>query len=106
MRPLQTEIIEKLGVQPAIDPASEIKRSVTLLKDYLKRTGLKSLVLGISGGQDSTLAGKLAQFAVEQLREETGMASINLSLCGYHIMNKLMSQTLWQLLNGKRLIKQ
>ncbi|WP_258088756.1 ammonia-dependent NAD(+) synthetase [Weissella fangxianensis] len=72
MRPLQTEIIEKLGVQPTIDPESEIKRSVTLLKDYLKQTGLKTLVLGISGGQDSTLAGKFAQFAVEQLREETG----------------------------------
>lgn len=72
MRPLQTEIIEKLGVQPTIDPETEIKRSVALLKDYLKRTGLKSLVLGISGGQDSTLAGKIAQFAVEQLREETG----------------------------------
>lgn len=72
MRPLQAEIIETLGVQPTIDPATEIKRSITLLKDYLKQTGLKTLVLGISGGQDSALAGKLAQFAVEQLREETG----------------------------------
>ncbi|SUG69928.1 NAD synthetase [Salmonella enterica subsp. enterica] len=33
---------------------------------------MKSLVLGISGGQDSTLAGKLSQMAIAELREETG----------------------------------
>ncbi len=33
---------------------------------------MKSLVLGISGGQDSTLAGKLSQMAITELREETG----------------------------------
>jgi NAD+ synthase len=42
------------------------------LKAYLAKTGLKTLVLGISGGQDSTLAGKMSQVAVEELREETG----------------------------------
>ena len=30
------------------------------------------MVLGISGGQDSTLAGKLAQMAVNELNEEAG----------------------------------
>lgn len=29
-------------------------------------------MLGISGGQDSTLAGKLSQMAIAELREETG----------------------------------
>lgn len=72
MRELQKEIIATLGVQPTIDPATEIKRSVDLLKDYLLKTGMKTLVLGISGGQDSTLAGKLSQMAVEELRAETG----------------------------------
>ena len=33
---------------------------------------MKALVLGISGGQDSSLAGRLSQLAVEKLREETG----------------------------------
>ena len=28
--------------------------------------------MGISGGQDSTLAGRLAQLAVEEMRAETG----------------------------------
>jgi NAD+ synthase len=33
---------------------------------------LRSFVLGISGGQDSTLTGKLAQLAVNELNEEAG----------------------------------
>ncbi|RFU68668.1 ammonia-dependent NAD(+) synthetase [Bacillus sp. V59.32b] len=73
MRPLQKQIIEKLLVQPTIDPESEFRRSVDFLKDYLKKhTFLKSLVLGISGGQDSTLGGYMAQTAVNELNEETG----------------------------------
>ncbi|CAH0416551.1 ammonia-dependent NAD(+) synthetase [Periweissella fabaria] len=73
MRALQAEIIEKLGVQPTVDPQVEIRRSVDFLKDYLlDNPFLKTLVLGISGGQDSTLAGKLAQIAINELREETG----------------------------------
>lgn len=36
---------------------------------------MKTFVLGISGGQDSTLAGRLAQLAMEEMRAETGDAS-------------------------------
>ena len=36
---------------------------------------MKTFVLGISGGQDSTLAGRLAQLAMEEMRSETGDAS-------------------------------
>lgn len=73
MRPLQEKIIRELKVQPQIDPAIEVERTLVFLKDYLKANpGLKSYVLGISGGQDSTLAGKLAQMAISQLRQETG----------------------------------
>jgi len=43
---------------------------VDFLVDYLEKTGAKGYVLGISGGQDSTLAGKLAQLAVEKTREQ------------------------------------
>ena len=68
---LQEEIISQLGVKPIIDPEEEIRKSVDLLKAYLKSTLLKSYVLGISGGQDSTLAGRLAQLAVEEMRAET-----------------------------------
>lgn len=73
MRPLQETIIQALHVQPTIDPAVEIARSVDFLKAYLKKNqGLKTYVLGISGGQDSTLAGALCERAVQALREETG----------------------------------
>lgn len=71
MRPLQKEIVKKLLVQPTIDPKMEFRKSVDLLKNYLKKnTFLKSFVLGISGGQDSTLAGYIAQVAVNELNQE------------------------------------
>lgn len=73
MRPLQAEIIKTLRVQAEIDPQAEIRRSVDFMKAYLKKHSfLKALVLGISGGQDSTLAGKLSQMAISELRQETG----------------------------------
>ncbi|WP_143463887.1 ammonia-dependent NAD(+) synthetase [Levilactobacillus enshiensis] len=73
MRAMQKEIIEALRVQPSIDPATEVRRSVDFLKDYLKRYDfMKTLVLGISGGQDSTLSGILCEMAVTELRRETG----------------------------------
>lgn len=70
---LQQEIIEALGVKPSINVQEEIRTSVDFLKSYLKSNpALKALVLGISGGQDSTLAGKLSQIAISELREESG----------------------------------
>lgn len=69
---LQKEIIKELGVKPTIDPKAEIRVSIDFLKAYLKKHPfLKTFVLGISGGQDSTLAGRLAQLTMEEMREET-----------------------------------
>lgn len=70
MRPMQLTIIEELGVRPRIDAAEEIARRTGFLVDYLRATGTRGFVLGISGGQDSTLAGRLCQLAVEQARGE------------------------------------
>lgn len=70
---LQQQIIEELKVQPVIDPQEEIRKSIDFLKEYAKRNSfLRGFVLGISGGQDSTLVGKLAQLAVNELNEEAG----------------------------------
>ncbi|MGT2888229.1 ammonia-dependent NAD(+) synthetase [Streptococcus didelphis] len=70
---LQKEIIQELGISPTINPQEEIRKSIDFLKAYLlKYPFLKTYVLGISGGQDSTLAGRLAQLAIEELRKETG----------------------------------
>lgn len=76
MTSLQNKIIQKMGVLPEINPKEEIRKSLDFMKEYLiKHPFLKTFVLGISGGQDSTLLGKFAQMAVEELREETGDAN-------------------------------
>ncbi|SJM51411.1 ammonia-dependent NAD(+) synthetase [Gulosibacter sp. 10] len=74
MRELQAEIIQALDVRAEIDPAGEIRERVDFMKDYLRTTRARGFVLGISGGQDSTLAGRLAQLAVEAVRAEGGEA--------------------------------
>lgn len=67
---IQAQIIEALGVKSVIDPEQEIRTRIDFLKEYAKKTNTKGFVLGISGGQDSSLAGKLAQLAVIELRAE------------------------------------
>jgi len=70
MRSYQEKIMNDLNVKGTINPKEEIQNRVSFLKNYLKKTGAKGFVLGISGGQDSSLAGRLAQIAVEELRSE------------------------------------
>ncbi|QIL46079.1 ammonia-dependent NAD(+) synthetase [Vagococcus coleopterorum] len=70
---MQKEISQVLGVKATIDAGAEIRERIDFLKEYLlSYPFLKTLVLGISGGQDSTLAGRLAQLAMTELRDETG----------------------------------
>lgn len=71
MRPNQKEIIRDLGVRPDIDPTEEIEQRSRYLAEYLGNSGLNGFVLGISGGQDSLLAGLLAKRATE-LRQRDG----------------------------------
>lgn len=66
----QQRIIAELHVDATFDPAAQIARRVAFLADYLRSTGLRSYVLGISGGVDSSTAGRLAQLAVETLRAD------------------------------------
>jgi NAD+ synthase len=75
MRELQAEIIAALNVSPDIDPAAEVERRVTFLVEYLAEAHADGFVLGISGGQDSTLAGRLCQLAVERVRDAGGRAT-------------------------------
>lgn len=67
MRPMQQQIIRELHVSPVINARAEVTARVDFLVDYAKAAHAKGFVLGISGGQDSTLAGRLCQLAVEQL---------------------------------------
>lgn len=74
MREIQHVIVNEMGVKPHIDPAEEVERRVAFLTEYMRSTGTNGFVLGISGGVDSTLAGRLAQLAVEKVRREGGDA--------------------------------
>lgn len=69
MREIQQKIIEALDAKPSIDAQAEIERRVAFLADYASSIpGARGFVLGISGGQDSSLGGRLAQLAVERMR--------------------------------------
>jgi NAD+ synthase len=71
----QTSIIHDLGVAARFDVDIELTRRVSFLKEYLLATGLRTYVLGISGGIDSTTAAMLAQRAVRELRDTGHHAS-------------------------------
>lgn len=64
-------IRDEMRVLPSIDPQFEISRRVEFIQRKLQEARCKALVLGISGGVDSTTCGRLAQLAVNELNEET-----------------------------------
>ncbi len=69
-----SEIRSALQVNPALEDDTELKQEIERRIDFIKNTlrsaGSRALVLGISGGVDSTTGGKLCQLACESLREE------------------------------------
>lgn len=67
---LQQDIIVALQTRATIDANKEIQRRKELLKQYLLDSGQSSYVLGISGGVDSSTAGRLAQLACEELNTD------------------------------------
>ena len=68
------QIIRDLEVVPEFDARREIERRVAFLAERLSSTGARALVLGISGGVDSSTAGRLCQLAAERVREGGGQA--------------------------------
>ncbi|WP_339515451.1 ammonia-dependent NAD(+) synthetase [Pseudomonas sp. RL_15y_Pfl2_60] len=71
---LRSEIQAALAIDRGIiDESSanaEITRRIEFIKGVLRKSGAKALVLGISGGVDSSTAGRLCQLAVSQMRDE------------------------------------
>ncbi|MCU7646014.1 ammonia-dependent NAD(+) synthetase [Pseudomonas piscis] len=68
----QERIARELGIDRQLVPGgepAEIARRVAFIQQVLGDSGCHSLVLGISGGVDSLVAGRLCQLAVEQMRE-------------------------------------
>ncbi len=66
----QQTIIGEMKVLPEIDVQFEIRRRIDFIKQTLTQSGLKNLILGISGGVDSSTCGRLAQLAVDELNTE------------------------------------
>lgn len=75
LRALQRDIIEQLYVNPTFDAMHEIEQRTEFLANYLQAAGMRSLVLGISGGVDSLVGGCLSQRAVELCRSRGYEAS-------------------------------
>ena len=65
----RADILKEMEVLAQIDSDFEIKRRIDFIKTILTNSGAKTLVLGISGGIDSTTTGRLAQLAVNELNQ-------------------------------------
>lgn len=65
---VQREIAGELEVAGTFEAEREIERRTAFLTEQLTASGLRALVLGISGGVDSTTTGRLCQLAVERAR--------------------------------------
>lgn len=59
----------KVSTTETFNVALSIRQRVELLKKHLIKTNKNSYILGISGGVDSTVAGKIAQIACSELQE-------------------------------------
>lgn len=68
----QKYIVSEMKVLPEINVDFEVKRRIGFIKKTLEASGLNHLVLGISGGIDSSTCGRLAQLAVDELNAEGG----------------------------------
>jgi NAD+ synthase len=66
---MSQQIADELNVSTDFDAAKEIERRVAFLATTLTGTGARALILGISGGVDSSTAGRLCRLAVDRARE-------------------------------------
>ena len=69
---LKAEALAMCGVGPSedFDAKAAARGRIDYLKKALAISGQKGFVLGISGGVDSTVAGRLCQLACEELRAQ------------------------------------
>jgi len=68
---MKKQILAEMRVLPTIDVDTEIQRRIDFIKQKLQQAQTKTLVLGISGGVDSSTAGRLCQLAVNQLNDSS-----------------------------------
>ena len=69
---MKQKILQEMCVLADINIENEIERRISFIKSTLKKAYCKTLVLGISGGVDSSTAGRLCQLSIDQLNQEEG----------------------------------
>ncbi len=67
---MQDIIRNEMRVLASIDVEFEITRRIDFIKQRLIASGCTTLVLGISGGVDSSTCGRLAQCAIDELNQD------------------------------------
>ena len=67
---MKQKILQEMCVLADINIENEIERRISFIKSTLKKAYCKTLVLGISGGVDSSTAGRLCQLSIDQLNQE------------------------------------
>ncbi|AGH82225.1 NAD synthetase [Psychromonas sp. CNPT3] len=67
---MKQKILQEMHVQAVIDIDIEIKQRIAFIKTKLQQARSHTLVLGISGGVDSSCAGRLCQIAINELNNE------------------------------------
>lgn len=72
---IQSVVIKELQVSTSFQAPAECERRIHFLRDYLVQSRVDTLVLGISGGVDSTTAGRMCQLAVESARSRGARAT-------------------------------
>lgn len=68
---MRQHIINEMRVLPQINPRFELERRIQFIQDCILQANADGLVLGISGGIDSTLCGKIAQISIDRLNKTT-----------------------------------
>jgi len=66
---MKQQILQEMRVLASINEEMEIQRRIEFIKNKVQQAGCQTLILGISGGVDSSTAGRLCQLAVEQLNQ-------------------------------------
>ncbi|WP_417347827.1 ammonia-dependent NAD(+) synthetase [Ferrimonas sp.] len=66
---MKGQILREMKVLAAIEPEFEVQRRVAFIQGKLRESGCKNIVLGISGGVDSSVTGRLCQLAVDGLNQ-------------------------------------
>ncbi len=67
---IKQSVLQEMKVQPHFSVTEAISTRIAFIQNQLKQAQMHCIVLGISGGIDSSTCGRLCQLAVEGLRQE------------------------------------